>query len=105
MYRAIYRAGFGCVCEIEDGVITWQSPDYEASEKPQSHMIQTDIQPYKSMIDGSFIGSRSKHRAHLKQHGCIEVGNETKYLKSKPLEAPSGLKETLIQVANDKLRS
>lgn len=38
--------------------------------------VMPDIQPYRSMIDGSVIGSRSKHRAHLKQHGVIEVGNE-----------------------------
>lgn len=35
-----------------------------------------DIQPYKSMIDGTWITSRSQHRAHLKQHGCREVGND-----------------------------
>jgi hypothetical protein len=35
-----------------------------------------DIQPYKSVITGEVIGSRSQHRSHLKQHGCIEVGNE-----------------------------
>ena len=35
-----------------------------------------DIDPYISQIDGSLITSRSQHRDHLKQHGCIEVGNE-----------------------------
>lgn len=35
-----------------------------------------DIQPYKSMQTGEYIGSRSTHRQHLKQHGLIEVGNE-----------------------------
>jgi hypothetical protein len=68
-------------------------------------MVQGDIQPYRSMIDGSIIESRSKHRAHLKQHGCIEVGNETQYLnKPKPLTPPPGLKQKLIEVANQKLR-
>ena len=43
---------------------------------PKSINIQSDIQPYQSMIDGSIITSRSKHKAHLKEHGCIEVGNE-----------------------------
>jgi len=68
-------------------------------------MVQGDIQPYRSMIDGSIIESRSKHRAHLKQHGCIEIGNETKHItQSKPLKPPPGLKQTLIEVANQKLR-
>ena len=47
-----------------------------------SHMIMGDIQPYKSMIDGSMITSRSHHRNHLKDHDCIEVGNEK--MESKP---------------------
>jgi hypothetical protein len=47
-----------------------------------AHMIMGDIQPYKSMIDGSMITSRSHHRKHLKDHECIEVGNEK--MESKP---------------------
>ena len=39
-------------------------------------MVQGDIQPYKSMIDGSWITSRSQHREHLRKHGCREVGND-----------------------------
>ena len=65
--------------------------------------VAPDIAPYRSMIDGSVIESRSRHREHLKAHGCIEVGNEK--LSSKPLSPPPGLKETLVQVANEKLRS
>ena len=35
-----------------------------------------DISPYISQIDGSVISSRSQHKTHLKDHGCVEVGNE-----------------------------
>lgn len=66
-------------------------------------MAYGDIKPYRSMIDGSIIGSRSKHREHLRAHGCIEVGNETKYLQPKPLQSPAGLKETLIQATDQVL--
>jgi ribosomal protein S1 len=45
-------------------------------------MVMPDIQPYKSMIDGSMITSRSVHRDHLRQHNCIEIGNEK--MESKP---------------------
>ena len=38
--------------------------------------VIADIDPYVSMIDGSVITSRSKHREHLQAHGCVEVGNE-----------------------------
>lgn len=87
-------------------------PPYELIPKDEYHrrvdvnapMVMTDIQPYQSMIDGQMITSRSTHRAHLRQHGCIEIGNETKYLKSQPLTPPPGLKERLIQVAHQKMR-
>lgn len=42
-----------------------------------AHNIIEDIEPYKSTIDGSVISSRSKHRAHLREHGCVEVGTES----------------------------
>lgn len=47
-------------------------------------MVMLDITPYKSMIDGSMIMSRSVHRDHLRQHGCIEVGNEKMETKLPP---------------------
>ena len=47
-------------------------------------MVMPDIQPYKSMIDGSMITSRSVHRDHLRQHNCIEVGNEKMETKLPP---------------------
>ena len=44
--------------------------------KGRYHYVQPDIQPYKSMIDGQMVTSRSQHRRHLKANNCIEVGNE-----------------------------
>lgn len=81
--------------------------EVEDRRSTSGHMVMPDIQPYRSMIDGSIINSRSQHRAHLKAHGCIEVGNDSsvmnpKYERPKP---PPGLKETIIRVANEKLRS
>lgn len=44
-----------------------------------------DIKPYKSMVTGEMITSRSKHREHLKRHDLIEVGNEIKaHMNQKP---------------------
>lgn len=65
-------------------------------------LVMNDIEPYRSMVTGEIINSRSRHREHLKDHGCIEVGNEK--LTPRPVEAPPGLKDTLVQVAADKLR-
>jgi hypothetical protein len=77
--------------------------EYRRRDEVNAPMVMGDIKPYRSMIDGSIIASRSTHRAHLKAHNCIEVGNETKYLKPKPMTPPPGLKQTLIAVANSKL--
>jgi hypothetical protein len=38
--------------------------------------IMRDIEPYMSVVDGSYITSRSHLREHIKQHDLIEVGNE-----------------------------
>ncbi len=78
---------------------------YERPRTSEIH-IMPDIQPYRSMIDGSIIHSRSQHRRHLRQHGCIEVGNDSSVLnpQRKQLHSPPGLKETLIRVVNEKLR-
>lgn len=59
--------------------------------------VMGDIQPYQSMITGEMVTSRSRHRDILRQHNCIEVGNETKYLKAKPVAPPPGLKDHVIQ--------
>lgn len=55
--------------------------------------IIPDIKPYTSQIDGSMIESRSQHRNHLKQHGCIEVGNEKQ--EQRKSEDPKGLKDAI----------
>lgn len=71
---------------------------------PASAGIQIipDIEPYQSMIDGSIISSRSQHRAHLRDHGMIEVGNE-KLPEPKYKPAP-GLKQAIIDAANIHLK-
>jgi len=66
-------------------------------------MVATDIAPYQSQITGEMISSRSQHRAHLKQHGMIEVGNEKQKVNG-PIKPPPGLKETLIRTVNEKLK-
>lgn len=52
---------------------------YERGTEPRAEapMIMPDIAPYRSMIDGSLISSRSRHREHLREHGMQEVGNDS----------------------------
>lgn len=87
-----------------DGVL------YEKGTEPMSEpvgpMVMPDIKPYQSMIDGSLITSRSRHREHLRDHNCIEVGNDSSVLnpKPRPLQSPPGLKDAIIRAANQHLR-
>ena len=72
---------------------------------PEAHMVMTDIQPYQSMATGEMVGGRAQHREHLKRHGLIEVGNETKYLKNEPKREPAAvLKRRIAEIVNDRLR-
>lgn len=82
----------------------WTYVDGEAIENITCNLdakvhIMPDIKPYKSMIDGSMITSRSKHRKHLRDNNCIEVGNES---MSNPIKKDKGLrKEALMsQLSN-----
>jgi hypothetical protein len=52
--------------------------EYYSSNVSNAPMIQADIAGYKSMVTGEWIGSRSTHRQHLKEHRLVEIGNEVK---------------------------
>ena len=64
--------------------------------------VMPDLQPYRSMADGTIVEGRRQHREMLQRNNCIEIGNEKQ--TPKPVMPPPGLKETLIQVAQEKLR-
>ncbi len=79
-----------------DGHLIEKSTHYS---EPVAPIIMPDIQPYQSMADGSMITSRSHHREHLKQHNCIEIGNET--METKPTLVKDTRRDVLReQVAN-----
>lgn len=46
--------------------------------------VMKDIEPYQSMITGERITSRSHHREHLRDHECVEVGNDKPVIKRAP---------------------
>jgi len=64
-----------------------------------------DIQPYRSQLDGTMITSRNKHRQHLREHKCVEVGNEVDALmKQKPREADRDVRPELSRASEEVLR-
>jgi hypothetical protein len=103
--RYVYSPDGKLVAEYKGSECVFYDASYYDSQNA-GYMVMGDIQPYKSMIDGSVITSRSVHRSHLRQHGCVEVGNDSSVRnpKPQPLKPPSGLKEEIIRVANEKLR-
>lgn len=62
---------------VQDPVTLKLIPKDEYQPRTQAgFFVMDDLKPYKSMITGEIIQGRAQHRAHLRQHGCIEVGNE-----------------------------
>jgi hypothetical protein len=80
--------------------------EYHGPSISTASYIQPDIQPYKSMITGEMITSRSKHREHLRQHNCIEIGNEIDYAmknaRPKPIDDRESRRRTIAEVLNSK---
>ena len=78
-YRAVFDSA-GLVAEFEDGECTYVRDNYDPGEKRSDvvgcPMIIRDIEPYKNMINGKMITSRSEHKELLRRHNCVEVGNE-----------------------------
>ena len=61
----------------EEGEKVWKlKQEMDKKGGFDSHQVMPDIQGYQSMQTGEWIGSRSQHRAHLKQHRLIEIRNE-----------------------------
>ena len=83
---------------------TWVYVDgvaYENGTEPASGRVVPDvlpdIAPYQSMITGEVITSRSKHREHLRRHGMVEVGNDSRlYEKPKPIKSVSQTRKELL---------
>lgn len=71
--------------------------EYGGDVERQTPAVLPEISPYKSMIDGSVIDSRSKHREHLKRHGYEEMGNDSSLFKPRkiPDVSPQKRKELI----------
>lgn len=52
--------------------------EYYGSSEVNAPAVMADIQPYRNMVDGKMITSRSHHREFLKANRLVEVGNELK---------------------------
>ena len=64
----------------------------EEMTRREAPMVMSDIEGYVSQVDGSWIKSRSHHRAHLREHRMIELGNDVP-MKHKEADMSSKSKE------------
>jgi len=73
--------------------------DVAASDTLSAPMLMKDVEPYRSVVTGEVIGGRRQHREHLKQHNCIEVGNEMPKARTpegpKPGEIAASIKRAM----------
>lgn len=68
------------------------------SEYPGVQIVP-DIDPYRSMLDGSMIDGRAQHRQHLKRHDAVEIGNDS------ILHRPPTIPDTAPQQRRELLRA
>lgn len=76
--------------------------EYYGSSDVDAPMVMADINGYKSMVTGEWIGSRSQHREHLKQHRLVEIGTETKahMTKTEPKRDRERLRRDIAEQLN-----
>ena len=79
----------------------------EEMTRRKAPMVMSDIEGYVSQVDGSWIKSRSHHRAHLKEHRMIELGNDVPMQHRKidmSTKSKEARKRQIAELAYAKLR-
>ena len=79
----------------------------EEMTRREAPMVMSDIEGYVSQVDGSWIKSRSHHRAHLREHKMIELGNDVPMQHQKidmSTKSKEARKRQIAELAYEKLR-
>jgi len=69
-----YLEFWGFTLDTPEAEEAWKQK--EEMTRREAPMVMSDIEGYISQVDGSWIKSRSHHRAHLREHRMIELGND-----------------------------
>jgi len=86
-----------------DGEYRMVELDLDAPLPPRvTPYVVRDIQPYHSVLTREVIGSRSEHRAHLRQHGVVEMGNEMPRPSREPLPSVRDDVEFALQASPER---
>ena len=79
----------------------------EEMTRREAPMVMSDIEGYVSQVDGTWIKSRSHHRAHLREHRMIELGNDVPMQHQKidmSAKSKEARKRQIAELAYEKLR-
>ena len=82
----------------------WIPYEEEYTQEVNAPMVIGDLAPYQSMATGEWIDGRRAHKAHLKEHKLIEIGNEVNHLIPKERKPDPRLKEAIARQVYEKLR-
>ena len=103
--KEFYLEFWGYTLDTPEAEEAWkQKQEMTRREAP---MVMSDIEGYVSQVDGTWIKSRSHHRAHLREHRMIELGNDVP--KSHPKielsrKSNEARKRQIAEMAYEKLR-
>lgn len=61
---------------------------------PQAPLIMSDMEPFISPVDGTYIGGREQRREYMKRNNLVEVGNDSSLRNPKKRELEYTKKET-----------
>lgn len=73
-----------------------------AEPAPAGPFVYGDIAEYRSMATGELIGGRRQHREHLREHGLIELGNETFRPPPRPKEDRTAVRRTIAAIIDQR---
>jgi len=78
----------------------------EGQKGSSAYVISDTMDPTRHMADGNTYDSKAKFREVTRNHGCVEVGNETKALLTprKPIQLDRGQRRDAIRRAISQLR-
>tara|TARA_R110000868_G_scaffold92457_2_gene256607 strand:- start:14827 stop:15189 length:363 start_codon:yes stop_codon:yes gene_type:complete len=99
-YQAYYDKN-GLLAEYEDGVLLFHREGGKLEDNFKSPQIVKDIEPYRNMINGQMITSRSQHRNLLRDHNCVEIGNDTSHMDRPKPPPVSQRRESLHRMLGD----
>jgi len=103
--KEFYLEFWGYTLGTPEAEEAWKlKQEMTAREAP---MVMSDIEGYISQVDGTWIKSRSHHRAHLKEHRMIELGNDvpTQHKKIElDRKSNEARKRQIAEMAYEKLR-